>query len=64
MFSTIEELEKLGYKLHHSAYHRGYQKKGSLSIEEYNGRYGKGFKVSAHNPRSSQFKIVHYLIKK
>ena len=61
---TIKDLEKQGYERHHSACHRGYQKKGTLSIEEYNGRFGKGYKVSAHNPRSKQYKIVYYYIKK
>ena len=61
---TIKDLEKQGYKLHHSALSRGYQKKGTLTIEEYNGRYGKGYKVSAHNPKSKQYKIVYYYIKK
>ena len=60
----ISELEKRGYKLHHSALTRGYQKKGTTTIEDYQGRYGKGYKITTHNPQSSQYKIVYYYIKK
>ena len=61
---TVKDLEKRGYRFHHSSLARGYQKKGSVTIEKYNGRYGKGYKVSEHNPKSSQYKIVSYYIKK
>lgn len=61
---TVKELEKRGYKFHHSSLSRGYQRKGTVTIEKYSGRYGKGYKVSEHNPRSKQYKIVSYYIKK
>ncbi len=61
---TIKVLEDLGYEYHHTALSRGYQKKGTLSFEKYNGRFGKGYKVFTHNPNSTQYKIVYYYIKK
>ena len=61
---TVKELERRGYKYHHSALARGYQKKGTLTFEKYNGRYGKGYKVYSHNPKSTSYKIVDYYIKK
>lgn len=61
---TVKELERRGYKFHHSALARGYQRKGTVTIEKYSGRYGKGYKVFSHNPRSTSYKIVDYYIKK
>ena len=61
---TVKELERRGYKFHHSALARGYQKKGTTTIVKYSGRYGKGYKVFSHNPRSTSYKIVDYYIKK
>ena len=64
LYVNSKGFRKRGYKFHHSALSRGYQKKDSVTIEKYSGRYGKGYKVSEHNPRSSQYKIVSYYIKK
>lgn len=61
---TISDLKKRGYKYHHSALVRGYQEKGSVTIEKYCGRFGTGYKVYEHNPKSTQYKIVSYYIKK
>ena len=61
---TIKEIEKRGYKFHHITSVRGYQKKGTVTIEKYSGSYGKGYKVSKHNPNSTRYKFVCYYIKK
>lgn len=61
---TVKELERRGYKFHHSALARGYQRKGTVTIEKYSGKYGKGYKVFSHNPKSTSYKNVDYYIKK
>ena len=41
---------------------RGYQKKNTLSIFKYEGRYGKGYAVDYNNPASTYFKMRAYYI--
>ena len=52
-----------GTYFHHTAYARGYIKKhADEKVEEYNGRYGKGYKVYTHNPNSTNYCFVSYYI--
>lgn len=52
------------YRKHHTSYHRGYVsvKENREIIEEYKGRFGKGFKVFSHNPGSTNYCFVTYYV--
>lgn len=43
---------------------RGYQKKKTLTVYLYAGRYGKGYTVDFNNPASTYFKMRAYYIEK
>lgn len=60
---TSTELCQAGYKVHHSSLTRGYIRVGRESVVEYNGRFGKGYKVYSNNSKSSRYCHVTYLIK-
>ena len=50
-------------KLHHTALTRGYVSVKSEGIrEDYNGRYGKGYTVKTHNPKSTRYCLISYCI--
>lgn len=53
---------KKTYKRSRIATARGYQKKNTLSIFKYDGRYGKGYVVDFNNPASTYFKMRAYYI--
>lgn len=58
-----EELEKNGYKYHHTSYAVGYQSVKHDKADRYSGRYGIGWKISMNNPKSTRFKFVAYYTK-
>lgn len=62
MWSTFykDYVQPKGLKLHHEALCRGYQRVNSYSMEQYEGRFGKGIKVYKNNPLSTQYRIVQY----
>ena len=62
---TEKELINQGYKLHHTAMKSGYISRKSKDgiIEEYNGRFGKGFTVSKPNFESTRYYFISYYIK-
>lgn len=41
--SKIKELEREGFKLHHSSVARGYESTEFKGLEDYDGIYGKGY---------------------
>lgn len=53
-----------GLKLHHTSLCRGYVRTGLARVEKYNGKFGKGFRVFTHNPRSTTFCNCTYYINK
>mgnify|MGYP003292593277 CR=1 FL=1 len=62
---TITELKNnLNYKFHHSALRRGYvSRKSEGKIEEYSGRFGKGYILITPNWNSTQYVNISYYIK-
>ena len=63
---TLKELEKNEcYYYHHSATAQGYVSvKVDGIVEPYQGRFGHGYKVYTHNPKSTCYCIVSYYIAK
>lgn len=63
----MDELELInqGYHLHHTSLKGGYisRKNKSGIIEEYDGRFGKGFTVSKPNYESSRYYYISYYVK-
>lgn len=59
----MEEIRKTCNELHTSLA-RGYQSTKSNKIEEYSGRFGKGYKVHSHYSKSSKYHLVTYYIYK
>ena len=62
---TIAELKSNpDYKFHHSACRRGYvSRKCDGIIEEYEGRFGKGYILVTPNWNSTQYVGISYYIK-
>lgn len=60
-----KELIDKGYRLHHTALRAGYisRKNKSGIIEEYDGRFGKGFTVSKPNFKSTRYYHISYYVK-
>lgn len=61
---TLEEIKE-NCKLHHTALCRGYVSRKSNAepvIEEYSGRFGRGYKVYSPNWRSTEYCYVSYYI--
>ena len=61
---TVEQIER-DNKLyhHHSAWARGYvSRKNSGWVEEYDGAFGKGYKVHRPTRESTRFHIVEYYV--
>lgn len=52
-----------GYICHHSAFVRAYVKVGKMKIEEYNGKFGVGFKLIYHNYFSNNYSPCFYIVK-
>lgn len=51
------------YKLHHTASRRGYEsRKGNGHLEEYNGRFGKGYVLVTPRWDTTQYVYVTYYI--
>ena len=61
---TTRKLEKIGYKKHHSARTRGYisRKNDACKIENYKGKFGRGYKVLSAAWDSSQYCWVDYYV--
>lgn len=63
----MKELELInqGYHLHHTSLSRGYisRKNKSGIIEEYDGRFGKGYTIKKPNYQSTKYIFVEYWIK-
>lgn len=59
-FDQIKE----NYTYHHTSYARGYHTVKEDTIEPYNGRFGKGYKVHYHANNTTQFHLVSYYIEK
>lgn len=60
---TLEEIKEK-CEVHHSSLAKGYQSVKRPDIEEYSGRFGKGYKVHTNYSRSSRFHLVTYYIYK
>lgn len=60
---TRQDIIKAGYHIHHTSYARGYIKVNTEKVEEYKGRFGKGYKIYCNNPKSTQYCLVDYFIK-
>ena len=61
---TVEQIER-DNKLyhHHSAWARGYvSRKNSGWGEEYNGRFGAGYKVHKPTKKSTRFHVIEYYV--
>ena len=60
---NLQDLMTAGFKPHHTALTAGYVRKASSGIVlPYDGRFGKGFKLLTHNPNSTRYCWVTYLI--
>ena len=64
-FMTIEILmNNPEYKPHHTASRRGYEsRKGKGHVEEYNGKFGKGFVLVEPRYDTTQYVSITYYIK-
>ena len=62
---TEKELTNKGYYLHHTALSHGYisRKNKSGIIEEYDGRFGKGYTVKKPNFESTRYYQISYYVK-
>lgn len=62
---TEKELIENGYKLHHTALNGGYisRKLKDGIIEEYDGRFGKGYTVKKPNFESTRYYHISYYVK-
>lgn len=62
---TENELIKQGYKLHHTSFKRGYisRKLKDGIIEEYSGRFGKGYTIKKPNFKSTHYYFISYYVK-
>ncbi len=62
---TEKNLINKGYHLHHTALSRGYisRKLKDGIVEEYDGRFGKGYTVSKPNFESTRYYFVSYYVK-
>ena len=59
----INELEAGGYRYHHSAYARGYVSRVNYpDVRQYDGRYGRGYKVLLPSRNSTRYAVVEYYI--
>lgn len=63
---TKEELRELiadgKVILHHTALARGYHTKKDVTIEEYEGKFGKGYKFHGNYYRSTRYHVIIYYI--
>ena len=59
---TIQVLINRGYYPHHTAVGRGKATEKHWSIEDYQGKYGKGFKMVTTSPYSHNFNHITYFI--
>ena len=59
---TIQVLIQRGYIPHHTAVGRGKSTDKHWTIENYSGRYGKGFKMITNSPYSRNFNHITYFI--
>ena len=59
---TIQVLINRGYIPHHTAVGRGKTTEKHWSIEDYQGKYGKGFKMVTTSPYSRNFNHITYFI--
>ena len=63
---TKEELNKLveegKLKLHHSALARGYHTNKCVTIEDYKGKFGTGYKLHSNYHRSNRYHLINYYI--
>lgn len=60
---TVNEIKNAGYALHHTSLCRGYQSVKGETITEYYGRFGTGYVVYSHNPKSTNYCFISYYIK-
>lgn len=62
---TEKELTDKGYHLHHTALNGGYisRKLKDGIIEEYDGRFGKGYTVKKPNFKSTRYYLISYYVK-
>lgn len=60
---AVEMLLKQGYKIHHSATHRGYHSVKCVTVNPYKGRFGEGFIIEHNDPRTTNYHTVTYLTK-
>ena len=53
-----------GYVLHHTALARGYVSVKCLEgiKESYQGRFGTGYTVKKHNPKSTYYCVIEYWV--
>lgn len=67
---TVEEIEKNGYRFHHSAVRKRYTRVAERNVPRpYNGRFGIGYIVSLgpvvrDGKASTQYEDIAYYIKK
>ena len=61
-----EIIEADDLRFHHSSLRLGYVSTKLIDgiVWKYKGRFGSGYVVEKHNPRSTKYKIVEYWIKK
>ena len=59
----INKLEASGFRYHHSAYARGYVSRVNYpDVRQYDGRYGRGYKVLLPSRNSTRYAVVEYYI--
>lgn len=59
---VANELESMQYKCVAVSYRRGYIRKNHCIVVPYDGRYGNGYTVHTHRPKSTNYHIVQYFI--
>lgn len=52
------------YRVSHTSYTRGYHTVKGDTIETYNGKFGKGFKVHSNASNTTNYHLVTYVIER
>lgn len=63
--NNLKDIVNSGFEYHHTAWERGYhsRKYPYYSIEPYDGKYGKGFKVHFGTTTSTQYHLIDYFVR-
>lgn len=63
--NNLKDVVDKGFEYHHTAWAKGYhsRKYPYYSIEPYEGKFGKGFKVHHSTTYSTQYHLIDYFVR-